>query len=71
MLMLGMDGRAMDGIIALISLIYSGLSVYLLKNNIDLRYNSEQDWDSWRTELKLIAVLGLILAVYTFYALLR
>lgn len=38
---------------------------------MDLRYNSEQDWDSWRTELKLIAVLGLILAVYTFYALLR
>ena len=31
MLMLGMDHRAMDGIIALISLIYSGLSVYLLK----------------------------------------
>lgn len=56
MLMLGMDHRAMDGIIALISLIYSGLSVYLLKNNIDLRYNSEQDWYSWRTELKLIAV---------------
>ena len=71
MLMLGMDHRAMDGIIALISLIYSGLGVYLLKNNIDLRYNSEQDWYSWRTELKLIAVLGLILSVYTFYALLK
>ena len=56
MLMLGMDDMVMDGIIALISLIYSGLNVYLLKNNIDFRYNSEQDWDSWRTELKLIAV---------------
>lgn len=56
MLMLGMDDMVMDGIIALISLIYSGLGVYLLKNNMDLRYNSEQDWDSWRTELKLIAV---------------
>lgn len=31
MLMLGMDDMVMDGIIALISLIYSGLSVYLLK----------------------------------------
>ena len=56
MLMLGMDDMVMDGIIALISLIYSGLGIYLLKNNIDLRYNSEQDWDSWRTKLKLIAV---------------
>lgn len=70
MLMLDMDDRVMDGIIALISLIYSGLSVYL-KNNIDFRYNSEQDWDSWRTELKLIAVFDLIPAGYTFYALLR
>ena len=71
MLMLGMDHRAMDGIIALISLIYSGLGVYLLKNNIDHRYDVEQDWDNWRTELKLIAVFGLIPAGYTFYALLR
>ncbi len=31
MLMLGMDDMVMDGIIALISLIYSGLGVYLLK----------------------------------------
>nr|DAI75975.1 MAG TPA: Chloramphenicol acetyltransferase [Caudoviricetes sp.] len=29
--MLDMDHRVMDGIISLISLIYSGLSVYLLK----------------------------------------
>lgn len=52
-----------------INIIYSSLCVYVLIKGIDLRYDKSEEWEKYRTELKMLAAVGavaVILATYYF-----
>ncbi len=61
----GMDFKAAEGIICILCAVYAALGIYFWKNDIDFRYNREQTWESYRSELKFIIVFSLFLLVYT------
>lgn len=62
---LGVEFKVTYGIIFILCVVYAVFSVYFLKNNIDFRDDSEQDWGVYRAQLKLIIALCAVFVVYT------
>lgn len=58
------DFRAAEVIMCVLCIVYAVLSFYFLKNAIDFRYDKEQEWESYQSELKFIIVVCLTLVIY-------
>lgn len=59
-----MDFRAVEVIMCVLCAVYAVLSFYFLKNGIDFRYDKDQEWESYQSELKFIIVICLTLLIY-------